>query len=278
MIQVKNKSEEYSTLVLFTALAPLAVGGLVGLLVVRGAGHGTGIDWTAMLVLATGLLALAASLFHLGRPWRAPLAVLRPGTSWLSREVIFFGLFLFSMGVYAIMPALNLGGLARFMVGFAAALIGLAGTIATGETYHLRARPAWDQWSAVASFPLGALSTGILFGCFIAWQSGGHTEIAGYVWSGAAILLILALMLTWIRSSRSRPGNTEDQASRKLAFGRFFWLVVVRVTAVVIALVLLGTGGEVRYLAWIPALLGEFADRILFFRAVVPVTLKGRYL
>jgi hypothetical protein len=37
-------------------------------------------------------------------------------------------------------------------------------------------------------------------------------------------------------------------------------------------------GGEAQFLAWIPALLGEFADRFLFFKSVVPVTMRGRYI
>jgi hypothetical protein len=49
------------------------------------------------------------------------------------------------------------------------------------------------------------------------------------------------------------------------------------VVAVAAALVFIGMGGGSQFLAWIPALLGEFADRILFFKTVVPVTLRGRY-
>ena len=137
-----------------------------------------------MIILATGILALAASLFHLGRPWRAPLAILRLSTSWLSREVILFGLFLLTLGCYSLMPILNWGSQARNLVGFAAVIIGFAGTIASGETYRLRARPSWDQWLAVLSFPLGALSAGSLFGFFVARQfSGpccGHKECLGW--------------------------------------------------------------------------------------------------
>ncbi len=168
-----NRNEEYGTLTAFTALSPLAVGGLIGLLVAVGLRLDSGIDWAAMVVLATGILALAASLFHLGRPWRAPLAILRLSTSWLSREVILFGLFLLTLGCYSLMPILNWGSQARDLVGFAAAIIGFAGTIASGETYRLRARPSWDQWLAVLSFPLGALSAGSLFGFFVARQFSG---------------------------------------------------------------------------------------------------------
>ena len=63
----------------------------------------------AIFILATGILALAASLFHLGRPWRAPLALLRLTSSWLSREVFLFGLFLVALGIYAVLPVMNLG-------------------------------------------------------------------------------------------------------------------------------------------------------------------------
>ncbi len=273
-----DKNEEFGTLAVFTALAPLAVGGLIGLLVAPSIGRQPGIDWAAAVVFATGLLALAASLFHLGRPWRAPLAMLRVTTSWLSREVILFGLFLFTLGCYAILPVLNLGTIISYLVGSAAAIIGLAGTIATGETYRLRARPSWDQWLTIASFPLGALSAGTLFGFFVARQFGGHSPIAGYAWVGAAVLLVSALVVNWLRATRRRTGSAEGRLSRHLALGAYLWLLIVRVVAVITALVLIGMGGEAQFLAWIPALLGEFADRFLFFKSVVPVTMRGRYV
>jgi hypothetical protein len=41
---------------------------------------------------------------------------------------------------------------------------------------------------------------------------------------------------------------------------------------------LIGIGGEAQVLAWIPAVLGELADRALFFNSIVPVSLKGHYI
>lgn len=277
MNRVMDKNEEYKTLAPFTALAPLAVGGLIGLLVASGTKPAPGIDWAAIIVLATGILALAASLFHLGRPWRAPLALLRLASSWLSREVLLFGLFLVALGIYAILPVMNLGSLGRTIVGFAAVIIGLLGTIATGATYRLHSRPFWDQWLTIASFPLGALSTGSLFGFFVAQQFNGRSRVTGNEWIGAALLLFLSLVVTWLRSTRRRLGSPENQLSRQLVFGPYLWLLVVRVASVVFAFILLGMGGGAQFLAWIPALLGEFADRVLFFKAVVPITLRGRY-
>jgi anaerobic dimethyl sulfoxide reductase subunit C len=278
MIQGSEQSEQHAALVGFTALAPLAVGGFVGLLVVTGLRLESGVDWAAVVVLATGLLALIVSLLHLGRPWRAPLALLRLGNSWLSREILLFGLFLIAVGCYAILPVLNLNNLALYLVGLAGAIIGLAGTVATGATYRLHARPSWDQWLSVVSFPLGALSAGLLFGLFVAGQFTGHSSAPSYAWGGAALVLIAALLVTWLRSTRRRPESVEGGRSRQLVIGPYRWLLIVRLLAGILALVLIGTGGILQFYAWVPALLGEFADRVLFFNTVVPVTFTGHYL
>jgi len=278
MIQEMEKSEEYGSLVGFTALAPIAVGGLVGLLVASSSRQAAGIDWAAIVVLVTGLLALVISLFHLGRPWRAPLALMRLASSWLSREVILFGLFLLILGSYAILPLLTQGNLGRYFVGLAGATIGLVGTVATGATYRLHARPSWDQWLTIVSFPLGALSTGSLFGFFVARQFAATARISVYAWAGIALLVMLSAIVTWLRSTARHPDIMETRLSRQLAVGSYLWLLIVRIVAVGAALVLIGMGGEAMFYAWIPALLGEFADRVLFFKTVVPVTFRGRYL
>lgn len=273
-----DRTEEYGALAAFTALSPLAVGGLVGLLVAPALKPAPGIDWAAMVVLATGLLALIASLLHLGRPWRAPLALLRLDTSWLSREVLLFGLFLLALACYAILPVLNIGARGSFLIGIAAALIGLAGTLASGATYHLHARPSWNQWSSLASFPLGALSTGCLFGFFLARQFAVRPAVTSLAWAGAALLLAASLVVAWLRSTRRRPESLEGRLSRQLVLGSNLWLLILREAAGGIALVMVGIGGGAQFLAWIPALIGEFADRVLFFKTVVPVTLRGRYI
>ena len=277
-IQGSDQSEEHAALIGFTALAPFAVGGLVGLLVVPGHAREPGIDWPAMLVLATGLLALLVSLLHLGRPWRAPLALLRLGNSWLSREVLLFGLFLVAVACYAIFPVVNPGGLALYLVGFAGAIIGLAGTVATGETYRLKSRPSWDQWLSVVSFPLGAISAGSLFGFFVARQFAGDSHPASNAWVGTALVLFAALAVSWLRSTRRRPDSVEAGRSRQLVLGPYFWLLIARTVAAALALGLIGMGNGAQFYAWVPALLGELADRVLFFNTVVPVTFSGRYV
>ncbi len=270
-------NEEHAALVAFTTLEPVAAGGLVGLLVLSGSQQNTDINWAAVAVLSIGLLALVASLFHLGRPWRAPLALMKLSTSWLSREVLLFGLFLITLAGYAIIPVFKNGGLAASLFGYTGAVLGLLATIASGETYRLLSRPAWDHWSAVLSFPFGALSAGTLFGFFVASQFAGFAQVGIYVWVVIALILVLTLVVSWLRSI-ANLGSKEDRLSRQLVVGPLRWLLMVRSLAVLVALVMIGIGGEAQILAWIPAVLGELADRALFFNSIVPVSLRGRYI
>jgi anaerobic dimethyl sulfoxide reductase subunit C (anchor subunit) len=278
MIHSMNKSEEYGTLALFTTLAPLSVGGLLGLLIVQRPRIASSIDSAAIVILALGLLALIVSLLHLGRPWRAPLAVFHLATSWLSREVVLFGLFLFLLACYAILPITNMSGVVRDLTGWAAVLIGLVATVATGQTYRLHARPIWDHWLTTLTFPLSALSSGLLFGLFIASRFASYSAVTGYLWLVMAILLVTSLVVTSLRSIGPRPASVEAQISRRLALRSFLWLLVVRVIAICTALLMIGIGNGIQFLAWIPALIGEFGDRLVFFKTVVPVTLRARYL
>ncbi len=58
------------------------------------------LHWPA--TLAVGLLAMMVSTLHLGKPTRAWRAVLNFRTSWVSREVVFFTLFMGALGVCGI--------------------------------------------------------------------------------------------------------------------------------------------------------------------------------
>jgi anaerobic dimethyl sulfoxide reductase subunit C (anchor subunit) len=275
--QKVHPSEEVGSLAMFTTLAPLAVGGLFGLAIVGTKNSGPGLGTAAIYILIIGILALLTSLFHLGRPWRAPLAVLHLATSWLSREVLFFGLFLLLTFACVLKPLQNLNGVVFAITLWAAVLAGLAATIATGQTYRLTARPSWDSWLTTITFPLSALSVGSLFGFFLADRFTHNADIAGYVWILPAILLLFSLAVTWLRLTIPHPGTVEAQLSKQLLSRSYLWMLFLRIFAVLIALGLILLGSGLQFLAWIPALIAEFIDRWLFFMTVVPVSLRTRY-
>src|SRR5262249_16833879 len=142
-------------LVLMLTLTQLSVGAfVVGLVAERLTPGRLGSPLAeAVFACALALLALGASVFHLGPPLPAWRAVLGLRTSWLSREALAFGLFA-KLGVayaasvaapllpafpgkdlvIALAPALRLG----------AALVGLAGVFCSMMVYVATRR---EQWS-----------------------------------------------------------------------------------------------------------------------------------
>jgi DMSO reductase anchor subunit len=270
------KSEEHWPLVGFTALSPIAIGGLAGLLFVRGSSS-MGVDWGAIALLGIALLALIASSLDLGHPFRSYRAIARFSTSWLSREVVLFSLFVFLLAAYA-MPIRAAGGDGgRGLVGVLAAVVGALCLWATSRVYHLPSRPAWNHWRTMASLFLGALGAGLPVGAFVGrfGMPGGADGLAG-ITSISAVALLLGAGITCLRARRPDQAKVEEFAAWQVVVGPCRWLLALRVAGALCALVLLLAPGPLWMIAWAPATIGEIADRALFFQAVVPVSMTMR--
>jgi Fe-S-cluster-containing dehydrogenase component/DMSO reductase anchor subunit len=107
--------------------------------------------WHAALSLAIGLLALSASLLHLGRPLYAFRAILGLRHSWLSREIAAFSLFAgfavlhsFTLGqlTTGLGPVLGAGAAPR--LGIAVAASGLLGVFCSVMLYAVTLRRFWS--------------------------------------------------------------------------------------------------------------------------------------
>src|SRR5262249_18245161 len=80
-------------LVFMTVLTQLSVGTFVAIWLLQIFGQQARLNIAALVSLAVGGLALGASTLHLGRPIHAYRALKMWKRSWLSREVLLFGLF-----------------------------------------------------------------------------------------------------------------------------------------------------------------------------------------
>jgi Fe-S-cluster-containing dehydrogenase component/DMSO reductase anchor subunit len=142
-------------LVVMLTFTQLSVGAFgLGLLVERLSGRpaGSGLAQTAF-ALSLAVVALVASVFHLGRPWLAWRAVLGLRTSWLSREALMFGAFAGLAFLYGLMSAapLILPGLpslpaiagAAGAVQIAAAVSGVLGVFFSVMVYVATKREQW---------------------------------------------------------------------------------------------------------------------------------------
>jgi len=269
--------EENWPLVGFTALSPIAIGGLAGLLAVRGTPR-IGLDWSAIALMGVALVALVASSLHLGRPFRAYRAMTRLSTSWLSREVALFAVFVLLLAAYALQA--HMGGWEenRSLLGVLASIVGGLSLWATGEVYRLPSRPAWNSWRTIVSLVMSALGPGLLLGIFV-----GRFGVPGEGRDGlvavttiSAVALLLGVAITCLRARRPDSGRLEELAAWQVAVGPCRWMLTLRIAGALCALGLLPAPGPLWTIAWVPAAVGEIADRILFFRSVVPVSMARR--
>ena len=137
-----------------------------------------------LLVALLGITAVALniSVFHLGRPAYAWRALKMWRRSWLSREVLLFGLFFGALAGFAFTSCLNavppiwwnrlhltrIGWLqhlpattmALFTLGIIAAALGIAGIIASSFIYLVPARPSWNMVHTPIDFLLSAALIG----------------------------------------------------------------------------------------------------------------------
>jgi anaerobic dimethyl sulfoxide reductase subunit C (anchor subunit) len=142
--------------------SPLAPGG-AGVLTPPGTGEGgirrAGPSIAVLVVLSAGFVA---ALFHLATPLSAVRAVVNFTSSWLSREIVFGGLF---AGLLAALVAVEYSGRSfrwhRLLAG-ATAAAALAFLYSQIRIYMLPAQPAWNSLATPAAFTTTTLRLGIL--------------------------------------------------------------------------------------------------------------------
>jgi anaerobic dimethyl sulfoxide reductase subunit B (iron-sulfur subunit) len=100
-----------------------------------------------VLITSAGL----GSLLHLGAPRNAWRAAVHLKKSWLSREILMFGLFGISWSIAFILP-----GMGKLPLAFC----GIALVYSMAQVYRLRSIPAWDRGQTVLAFALSAVLLG----------------------------------------------------------------------------------------------------------------------
>ena len=260
----------HPSLVLMTTCMQAAFGALC---VLAFEPHATALSLTFVLALTT--LALAVSVFHLGRPLYAFRAVRMWRRSWLSREVLCFGLFAAAVtSATASAWSAQLGStLATRLVTpliIGAILAGLAGTLASACIYLVRARPAWNLLHTPLDF---LLSAGLL----------GTSAIAAITPRSLPHTLPLALSSAWILNSAvrtlrlRRSDNFERRASYNLLRSEsLWWKLALSWLAACATVVFLAA--PLPLLAFATACAAVLLQRYLFFVSVVPMNMGLTFL
>jgi formate dehydrogenase iron-sulfur subunit len=256
-----------------------------------------------------GLLGLAASILHLGRPQYAFRAIIGLRTSWLSREILAFGLFALVATVYAALPWLPLLGASssegfRRVMGGLVAASGIAGVFCSVMIYASTRRPFWSAPRTGLKFLLTSAILGLPTALLIwliaaAWFEGltvdglmvsyGAVLCAALATLTTAKLLLEASIFLWLRGQQFTPlkrtallmaGELGPTTLQRFAMGL--------VGGVVLPAVLAGpyflqpvSGHTPLFIAaavgfsTILLVVGELLERYMFFAAVVAPKMPG---
>lgn len=229
------------------------------------AGHRSVGTLNAWMALALCLVALGASVMHLGRPRYAYRAVLGLRRSWLSREIFAFSLFAALAAAYAASSSLTMLR--------ALSLSGLAAVACSVMVYEATRRPSWRAHSTGAKF---FASTVVLGAATVFLVSGGaHCGVARVLALAAAIKLCgEATVFGHLKSRR----HTALKRTAMLMSGDLArtttWRFLCGVAGGVI-LPLLGSGLICGLLVFALTVAGELLERHLFFVAATAPHMPG---
>jgi formate dehydrogenase iron-sulfur subunit len=265
-------------------------------------------SFRVIAALLVGLLGMVAAVGHLGRPLYAFRAMIGLRTSWLSREILGFGLFAGFAAAYGADVWLRHRGLSipgvQGLFQPAAALFGLIGVFCSVMIYVDTRRPFWSlpltgfkffMTGVVLGIPavvlvslLGAAWTGSMSADEVMARFGWGL-LRGLVAASLAKLVVEALVLTHLRDKQHTPLKRTTilltgELSR-IALGRVFLGVVGGVVLPRLLLAARAVAGPAGFgpivtgvvvgLILILTLLGELLERYLFFTASVAPKMPG---
>jgi DMSO reductase iron-sulfur subunit len=280
-------------LVFLTLLTQLSLGTVMATVATQlagSAGDGT-LAGGALGGSLAGAIALAASLFHLGRPTHAVKALRNMRTSWLSREVALFSAFAVAAFAYAAawrstvqggVPALGAA------LGVVAVVLGVAGVYASGRLYLVPARPVWNSRRTLVAFFATALSLGPLFTLFCLERSLLDPDWIRALLGASAVGVLCQLgVYAHLVATVRRRTDRQHQGTATLLLDRFAGLFTARLACAGAGLALLGSALAVPLAG--PAAAGrigtglvvlasgELIGRYLFYVTVVPFGMAGSF-
>jgi DMSO reductase anchor subunit len=255
------------------------------------------------VALAFGLSGLGASIFHLGRPLLAWKAFLGLKTSWLSREIVVFGIFTLLAGAHAGLfglPGSQNSPVTQNTLGLPVVLSGLLGVFCSHMIYHDTGRVFWRGIRTAGRFfgttlllgvatILCAITTGTRLNNFATLSALQPFIVALCAVLVTASLVKLAWELSFFAhlhwedlSPMKRSALLMSGELRHATIARFlcgilggilfpiFLLCSGPTSLISPASVVLVAGGS-----FLLCLLGELLERYLFFAAVVAPKMPG---
>jgi len=254
----------------------------------------------------TGIFGMGIGTLHLGRPLLAFRAFLGFRTSWLSREMVVFALYIVSSGTLVLLLLIPFKGQVNVWVNIfhmVTIVFGCLGVFCSAMIYHDTPRPYWNFARTGRRFCLTTIGLGIsailfLRVLYLNWI-GINTGMQILDFLGN--YLLLALMVVGLTKLLDEikflfhlgdKHNTNFKKSVQLLLGPLFKIFATRMVcglvggvAIPLSLIMdwlnLQSHGATYFLSFFQMLsftsflVAELLERKLFFQAVVPLKMPG---
>jgi formate-dependent nitrite reductase membrane component NrfD len=193
------------------------------------------LSWLIIAVIKGG-----AHLIFLGKPIRFWRMVSHPGSSWLSRGIIFVFSFIFLAGIQLVLSHWLPGSALEMAFKVMAGMVALAVSIYTGFVLNsIKAVPFWNS----SLLPLMFVSYGIMggFGLAIAISlSGGNINLStAETWSRWLLIFNVVLVGVYLQAAAVRDVTGKKSVMEQIRgqLAPVFWVGIV-ILGIIIPLVL----------------------------------------
>jgi DMSO reductase anchor subunit len=235
---------------------------LVAMLVLTQLSVGAFILSGSIAATLIGIVALIVSTLHLGRPQYAYRSLLGLRTSWLSREILTFGLYVGCALLYSTTHS----GIAFGLAGF----FGVLGVFCSVMVYVVTGRPLWTGASTAFKFFATTLILGMSLMCLV---SG-----AALFWIVAGVAFVKLLQESLIFIHLGDALHSPFRRAATLMRGTLRHVTMLRFVSGLAgcALALFATRhAGIAALSFIALLAGEVLERYLFFSTSVALRMPG---
>lgn len=243
------------SLVFFTVLSQLSVGVVIcvtWLVIVQGDSRflnllGPQFKNPVLLALVAVGVATVTSFLHLGKPSNAPRSLNNLAGSWVSREILFLGLYSLSL-VIVFIPGWNdraFDALSHLLL--LASVFGIVFLWTMTRIYIIPTIPPWNSWFTPLSFFSTAISLGLMIilivhhsvlvreGCVVCYAQFLSDPTSRLLLVSLALTLLIELASGIVHQTRLAKINTGID---RLALGRgnFYRLFLTRMVLIVLSL------------------------------------------
>ncbi|EHL09157.1 hypothetical protein HMPREF0322_00188 [Desulfitobacterium hafniense DP7] len=231
----------------------------------------------AYLAAGLSIIGVIASLAHLGKPLAALNSLLNVGSSWLSREVLFSGVFMGIAVLYALVQYLKVENQGiKAALRWAGSGIGLIAVFSMAKLYSTASVPVWQGANTFADFYGTTIAVGALLFLALSFKElqGKDKKILGLIVLAAVVIQAAVAVPYGINLGL---GGSAAHASAEILNGLsaavgLKWLLVLGGAGILLWPTLQQEAKSATgmiYLAGIALVCGQFIGRYIFYAAMV---------